>query len=331
MRINWFLPVNHTNYNRMSASVWIRCLQVIPYLERQGIHSTVNQLDAKADIHLFVRRQDDEAYLLAERAKAQGCCVIFDLVVNYFDKAALPRLGTPVTDKHVQQALRMLEVADVVTCASQFIADRASKYHDWVVYIPDSIDNRHFSYKKPKTDFYRKRIRAVWSGIVSKAFELEMILPLLQRYGIQLRIISNRWPILKACNQSPFPFFLYRFKKWRYETFPQAILEGEICLSPRFVDSPYNKGHSFFKIGVFMAQGVPAIGSPVPSYYELLNQNRGGCICKTNQEWDHILERIIDDRELLVRWSEEARSILMQFTTEKIAQKYMEIFTKLTR
>ncbi len=36
-----FIPVSHRNLNRMSASVWIRCLQLLPYLEEHGIRYPV--------------------------------------------------------------------------------------------------------------------------------------------------------------------------------------------------------------------------------------------------------------------------------------------------
>jgi glycosyltransferase involved in cell wall biosynthesis len=78
-----------------------------------------------------------------------------------------------------------------------------------------------------------------------------------------------------------------------------------------------------------MAQGVPAIASPVPSYFELFAENQGGEICATIEDWDKTLAMIMDDRQILARWSNEARLAIMPFTTQQIAGKYADLFSQL--
>jgi len=331
IRVNWLIPVDHRDYNRMSASVWIRCLQLIPYLEARGIQSTVNKPDAEADITIFVRWQDEQAYELARRQKQKGQSIVLDLVVNYFDKASVPYVGKPVTLKHIDETLRMLSVADVVTCASAYIAQRAREFHWRVEYLPDSIDARHFCHVKPVGDFYRPKLRAIWSGVASKARELEPILPLLQRRGIKLIVISNKRPCLSRPGRFWKRRFRYRFVPWRYETFPGHILGGEICVVHRSVNNPYNRGHSLFKIGVFMAQGVPAIVSPIPSYQEVLKNGSSGHICYSIDEWQEILDKVLRDRDLLAQWSQQAQQTMEPYLTKRIIDRYEALFVHLCR
>ena len=104
MKINWFIPpkqinlftsdsfskrlrLGYYNYDKVSASVWIRCLQLIPYLEEQGIRCRINDFYSNSDISIFVRWQDVQAFQHLKKQKDLKKIVIFDQCVNYFDVA----------------------------------------------------------------------------------------------------------------------------------------------------------------------------------------------------------------------------------------------------
>ena len=95
MKISWFIPPNPINryipdllskririgyykYDRVPASLWIRCLQLIPYLEELGINCRVNDFSASSDISIFVRWQDDRALQCLQKQKDQKKVIIFD-------------------------------------------------------------------------------------------------------------------------------------------------------------------------------------------------------------------------------------------------------------
>lgn len=320
LSVNWFIPVNHRKYNNMAASVWIRCLQLLPYLEERGVQCKVNDPNAEADISVFVRWQDDRAYEMAQRQKTKGQGIIFDLCVNYFDETGLFESGYGSTKERAEECRHMVETTDVVTCVSTYIAQRARSFHPWVVYLPDSIDGRHFRFRKPESDFWRRKLRAIWAGISPKARELEPILPLLHRHSIPLIVITNQKPSLSMD---------YRFIRWSYKKLPRQLLEGEICVAPRRIDNTYDLGHSLFKIGVFMALGVPAIASPVPSYTEVLKDGKGGMLCHTIEEWDKALAIALQERETLVTWSEQASEGMRRYHTDHIADQYVALFREL--
>ena len=67
LRLNWFIPTktsapNKINFDRVSGSIWIRCLQLIPYFNQMGIDSVINDLESDTDISIFVRWQNSDAY-----------------------------------------------------------------------------------------------------------------------------------------------------------------------------------------------------------------------------------------------------------------------------
>lgn len=322
MKINWFIPVNHRNYNAMPASVWIRCLQLLRYLEERGVQCKVNDAKAEADICVFVRWQDDQAYEMARRQRRRGQSIIFDLCVNYFDETGLFEDGYGAPAERVEECRRMVETADVITCASNYIAQRAREFHPWIAYLPDSVDSRHFHLRKPERDFRRRKLRAIWCGISVKVRELEPILPLLRCRNIPLIVISDhKYPLSMD----------YGFRRWSYKAFPQQILGGEFCIAPRRVDNPYDLGHSLFKIGIFMSQGVPVITSPIPSYTEVLRDGKGGMLCHSMEEWDRALDIVLQERNRLVTWSEQAREEMRRYHTDHIADQYVAIFRELCR
>jgi nuclear transport factor 2 (NTF2) superfamily protein len=301
----------------MPASVWIRCLQLIPYLKKHGVVSTVNNPNTDEDVAIFVRWQDKQAYKLAKNKKKKGQRIIFDLCVNYFDETGLFHGEYGSTKERVMEAARMVELADIITCASEFIKQRASEYHPNVIYLPDSVNFNHFRFKKSHSDFDKRVLTAVWAGQSNKIAELVCLYPLLSRRRIPLVIISDKKPSL------PGP---YIYMPWSYHAFPRNILRGDLCIAPRSTDNPYDLGHSHFKIGVFMAEGVPALASPLPSYVEVIGETGAGKICDSEESWESTIDRVLEDRQMLKIWSLAAQRRMYLYSTESIAQRYIQLF-----
>jgi hypothetical protein len=321
-RIGWHAPLVSRRYERMPASVWIRCLQIIPYLAKSDISSTLNKPRRWADVAIFLRWQNGEAAALARKLKAGGQKIVFDLCVNYFDTAGIFDGGYGSTDRQRDECLAMVEIADAVTCSSAYIRDRAAEHHDRAVYLPDSVDRGHFSSVKKPSDFSRIRLRAAWSGQSIKARELAAICPLLRERDMDLLLITDRRPDLPGPAD---------FVPWTYETFPTALVRGDFCLSPRSTDNPYDLGHSHFKIGVFMAAGVPALASPTPSYREVIEKTGGGRICETPESWAAALDEIASNHDLLRTWSTAARRGMEPYTTAAVAEQYAALFRDLLK
>jgi hypothetical protein len=320
LTVAWFVPVRHRDYDRMPASVWNRCLQLHPALERLGVRCLVNDRATPADVAVLVRMQDAAALDLARRLRARGTRVVFDLCVDYLDVTGLLGEGYGVTERHRQECLAMLAVADAVTTASDFIARRVAEHHPRPVYVPDSIDRAHFACTKTYPAGGASPPTAIWCGVAVKAPDLEPILPLLHARGMPLIVVAERRPRLSA------PF---EFVRWRHATAPRALVRGDVCVAPRALDTPYNLGHSFFKIGVFLAQGVPALAAPVPSYAEVLHHERTGLVCASPKEWEAALDRLLADLQALARWSPAAVEAMRPYWTDAVAGRYRQLFQDL--
>jgi glycosyltransferase involved in cell wall biosynthesis len=331
VRVNWLTYTDERDYDRVESTLWIRGYQLFPYLAERGIECVLNAPPDAARVAVLLRWQDARAWEAARAVKRAGGRIVFDLCVDYFEESGVFPGGYGSSGEQAAQARRMTEEADAVTCASEEIARSARRFHPRVEHLPDSVDFRHFRFVKEAGDFLRPRLRAVWSGVSAKADDLGPVLPLLAGHGIDLTIVSDR---------DPFPRFSarwmrwkkslrYRFVPWHYATFPERILDGEICLSPRDLRRAYNRGHSHFKIAVFMAEGVPAIASPVPSYVELLKGGEGGRICRDEAEWDRALGTACADRSVLMRQSAACRSAAASASTEAVSRRYAALFAEL--
>lgn len=316
MQASWFVPVprrwpwqNWYNYNRVMASTWIRCLQLIPYLESIGIHSKINSWNRNTKIAVFLRRWERADLELLLKLKQQGVKIILDTPVNFFSEQDIP----PFQGSILRKFLSFASEADVVICPSPYIEQFGKKKGYNTICLEDSIDLKHFS--KRKKIWEGKSL--IWSGVSVKAGCLNFLAPVIERHGWSLIIISDKKPQLD---------FNFRYIKWDYFRFPSDIIRGDIGIFPRVVDNEYDSGHSFFKIGVFLAQHVPVVCSWLPSYRQVITSSNGIGL---------------DNAEAL-QWEEHIRSILSgdlsfdfeynpvtEYSTDKVAERYKGLFEKL--
>jgi len=313
------VPVWHPN--RSLASVWIRGYQVASYLKKMGYKILINTLFPKPHAAIFLRRYSSNDYIIARNLKRRGTKIILDAVVNYFEKIKTNYDFNPVTNELVEVFHRMIDICDQIWCVSPFLQKIGSKYHSNVHFIADSVDSKHFHNSDWKDPNDGDKIILGWSGYSKKASSLVILEPLIRNNRTQLIVITDKPPNLP---------FQYTFVKWNYFTFPSYIRKCHLCVAPREVSDDYNRGHSFFKIGVFMAMGIPSIAGNVPSYRLLINsKSKSGAIALTSKEWLYYFNRFLEDRDLRLRWHYGALRAIDPYLTPKIAKQIHILLTKL--
>ena len=107
------------------------------------------------------------------------------------------------------------------------------------------------------------------------------------------------------------------------------MLNGEFVFAPRDLSEPYNRGHSFFKIGVFLFSGIPVIASPIPSYKEIIKRDNCGRLCDSKEDFRNIIKNFFENREILINWSRSAKLVMEKYTTLEISKKYITTFKKI--
>ena len=302
IKVNFFVKSLHLNdYNKVMPSHWIRCLQLMKYFKGlDGLQVTVNNFTYRPDILVIMRGFGRTERLMAAAYRRFGTKVVWDTCVNYFETDGKNRQVLP---PQINAAHKMIKNCDAVFTASRFVNDIASKYIT-SFYLTDTIDKKHFCRWKNKIDLKAPVIGG--SGFAVKAGILQKFKKLLEKH--KLLIISEKDPALDLN---------YEFIKWDYRRFPDDILKCDVMFSPRDLDDMYNMGHSIFKVGVFLAAGIPVIADPVLSYTELRCPHL--YLCDTgNTDIEKVLAGIDADKRA---WDE-------RFSSENIVREYYEVFRK---
>lgn len=248
-----FVPTFSRNFNKVSASIWIRALQMIPYYRSLGISVHVNNPLRRYDVAIVYRIPSPSFYHLCKWLKKTCGAVFFDTVVNYF----IPHAHC--TAEQLEYQRRIAEECDGIICSTDPIAQNARMHNQHVYIMEDPLDLHHFRSIRSAINYDEPTWG--WAGISLKANDL---VPYAGQLESPVLLISD-----EGILQNP-PSLPHKFMKWDYETFPEAILGCDVALLPRiFSGDPYNQGHSAFKALVFAASGIPVVASKLPSYVRL--------------------------------------------------------------
>ena len=181
------------------------------------------------------------------------------------------------------------------------------------------------------------RLKLLWSGQAVKLFELLRIEKSLRKFAdrVQLIVVTNP---LSAMDRM-IPEIRARIESLLGVLSPQLISyenpiklfqlysEGGIALSPRFLDSPYNMGHTEWKVTLAMACGRMALCSPVPSYQTVHDRanGKGIRIVEGDSEWDSMFEGILSGKVQIEYEERAARDVVNEFySTRRILDEHCE-------
>lgn len=253
MRLGLFVPTLSKDYNCVSASIWIRVLQMLKYYRELGVEVHLNNPLLRYDVSIVYRIPTKKFLWLIKYLKTTSRKVYFDTVVNYFEQ------HDHATDKYIYHQKKIADICDGIICSTEPIADSARQYNDNVYVFDDPIDTDQFGKIKRSIDYSNPLFG--WSGVSSKAHYLN-------KFGSEIngkiKLITDIDIFNKKLN------FQFNFSRWRYETFTHSLLQCDIALLPRSVGTdPYNQGHSSFKALVFAVCGIPVIANRIPSYQKL--------------------------------------------------------------
>lgn len=296
-KLGLFVPTLYKDYNKVSASIWIRVYQMVKHYESFGIKVYINNPFIKYDVSIFYRWSNNLSLQFIKYLKFISDKVYWDTCVNYYE------IHTHTNEKQVDIAKQISELVDGVITSTEEIANRAKKYNDNIFVMDDPIDFEHFKYHKSSVNF--KNPIFGWSGVSHKAL-------FINKYKDEINkiiIISNARPSLQI---------KYDFFQWRHESFPYLLSKIDIGFLPReFENDPYNIGHSSFKALVFASHGIPVIANKLPSYEKLANYYSGIVFLEDKDFYSNIEElktRNLDIEKLKEYYSCENQALrLLKF------------------
>jgi glycosyltransferase involved in cell wall biosynthesis len=253
---------------------------------------------------IFLKAMGDKALNLAKRYLDDGKPVIFDANVNYYTSHGTEYFsGMLPTLEQREEAIAITRIASAVIADSNYIANCCRDHNNDVTWIPDNVELDRVPLVSPTN--VGQRIRLAWSGEAVKLFELLKIEESLRYFKnyIDLVVVTNeltamsRWKshykqrMESLLSDLGAKIVRYQGAEKLFETYTQA----DVVISPRFLDSSYNLGHTEWKITLGMACGCKALVSSLPSYHDVWDRSSGGeiVLCDTQDDWDSAFETIL--------------------------------------
>ena len=255
---------------------------------------------------VFLKSMSAKCLSLAEKLKSEGVKTIFDLNVDYLT----PSSGTFYYEGMKPSALQrravlsMIKTCDGVIADSRHLAEIASAHHPYVAWIPDNVCTGLISSTNGWKPDENGRLRLLWSGESVKAFELLRIEQILLELPptIHLVLITNSLASLSRWYTPYRESFERLLSHISHEVIPFSTVgnlakeyrKGGVAISPRFLDNPYNLGHTEWKISLAMAQGRMALCSEQMSYLDVAERAKGIGIrvCTEADDWRKAFDEI---------------------------------------
>ncbi len=302
-------------YSKIMASSRLRVYDVIKmFRDDKDFLAGLYAPFRKYDIVIFQKKFDERALGIAEKLKKRKTKVILDINVNYYDASS-----KYIEKKQNEDVMRFTELADGVIVPTGFLKESIKTTFPekkvWV--IKESIEDKYFEEKKEK---FVKPLRLIWCGYSAKARELLLIADALtnlyKKIGFELILICDKDPQIMIGNV---PVIFIRYN--HYEI-PALLLKGDIFIAPRELSDSYNLAHSFTKVGIALAVGLPVVASPVPSY-----RNSPAILCADREEWEENLEKMLTDITSLEQLSRKGREYTREnYSSPVIKAEYEKLF-----
>lgn len=304
-----------------------------------------------SEIVVFHRPQDEQRLKLAKLLKSQGKKIVFDnddtvkddggfKFNEYMDKERLEK-GLKKLDKQTDD---FIQIADLVTCSTKFLADEYSKLNQNVIVLPNCIDPFYFDEPlRNETDIVRIGV----TGSVGITADVDVLKPIIEHYqhDKRVRLVLFSLPPAKH-DKITRELYSEEYKFWdsvdiEWQPFVMAEdyyttlneLRLDMVIIPR-ADTYFNRCKSNLKFLENSMLEIPTIAQSFPtgdSPYEQNPEDRNYLLLAGNQEeWITQIEKLINDKELRREMGRKAREYVEEnYSIEKNAYKWRDAYKTL--
>lgn len=195
-----------------------------------------------------------------------------------------------------------VEMADMVTTTTDYLASKFKRHNPNVVVCPNSIDFDLWR-PLPRPERLRGEVRLGWFGGDSHYVDLKPFKDLLPK-------LCHKFKNLKIVVQAPMvpewrEFFSgipesqlewYGWSDLRYYTLFLASRHFDIGLCP-LEDNDFNRCKSSIKWMEFAALGAAVVAQDIPPYSVTIKDGHNGLLANTQEQWFDKISRLIEDVE----------------------------------
>ena len=298
----------------------MRCVQPAQYLERAAWTTSVGcvyrDMPIARKIVVFHRVTADSMTLRAMKlARARKCSIIYDVDDLLFDEAAvdhLSQIGAKGSSNEAVNRYRVaMQMADLVTCSTDYLHDRIKKFHPHCVVMRNGVSQTLLNYAERMHSLggteHSGVTMAYFSGSGHHDADFSIIQPAL------LKLLKNHPEtrlllVGKLRFDERFRQFGDRFEYRAfvpYAEFMKMPGQADINLVPLDQSEPFAQARSelkYIEAGVF---GVPTVASPTRTYAQAIQHGHNGLLC-ADEDWYKTLSGLIQDAAMRKRLGQKA-------------------------
>ncbi len=309
--------IHNTNlYTRVEPSIRLRAYDIINiFAESSCYFLELFKFFRKYDLVIFVKVFDEIAYQKALDLSRKGTKIVLDINTNIFNP------NCPIAKQREKESVvKFIPLCDAIITTSLYLQQYIQNQYPTklIHFLPEPIHSRYFKKLKLSSS---TTFTFIWSGYVHKAKALlllrDILVDLYQQYNFQIIVISQSDPELD------FGSIPIVFKKYELKKICHLLTLGDVFIAPRDLTIPYNLGHSFTKIGVVMAAGIPVIADPIPAYL-----NAPVISCHSLEEWREKLRALLAKEVDLGPISQAGRLYCQQYYGHGATKRAYEDFFK---
>lgn len=220
------------------------------------------------------------------------------------------------------EVINVLKVSRAVIVENDYIKDFVSQYCRETYKIPGPIDTkRFFVTKKNPTE----RVTIGWIGSPATTQYLHMLDDVFRRLAEKYNFINFKFIGL---GKYEIPGIKIENIKWSYATEVSELQSFDIGIMP-VPDNEWTRGKLGCKMLQYMSVGVPAVVSYTPTNAEIIKNGENGFFASTNEEWERVLSRLIEDKELRSSIGQKGReTVALKCSLEGNTEKLVDIFKR---
>lgn len=330
-----------------APSTRYRLYQYLPYLQANGIHTTVSRFIDSSDFFRLLYQPGHVAYKMAYFA-GQTARRLSDLLrVRKFDaifvqREALPigpaffekivaQFGVPLIYdfddaiylprsshanrwaswlKQPQKTAQIVSHSNIVIVGNQVLHDYARQYNTNVTIIPSSINAQQYTLRPPQEQ-HKTPVTIGWVGSntnLTYVAELASVLRAVgEEYAIEVEIVGGTVTL---------PGVNVVCRPWHLENEIRDLHRFDIGIMP-LPDDQWTRGKGGFKAIQYMGVGVPVVTSPVGINQEIITHGKNGFLVTNDAEWHAALTQLVADAALRTRLGRAGRvRVEQQYSTQ---------------
>lgn len=271
------------------------------------------------------------AKVLRRLRRDYGSLIVVDVDDLHTEPPAYNQ-SSRVTDKTlVGMVVAQLRAADVVTCATPFLAERFSGFNENVHVLRNYLDWGMWEDVTPVYEVERQRLRVGWRGNSwwkgGDLTVLRDVIPEFLRRHPEVDFVSSGGSddvhdYLRVPADQRITYPRLAFHEMRVHEITAVM---DVCLIP-MRRNPFNEAKSHLTGLEMAASGIPVVVSPTESYRDYWLDDEIGFLAESPEEWTEALELLVTDLELRSRMGRAARKKASRHVIQEYAHEWEDLY-----